>query len=169
MLPVSVGPMFSMEPTMKPGEEFQYEHEVIRGKLALLEEQLPWVDDVCFSVAHLIDSLAAFLRCHTAKEERFFAGLHLPYGSPQAEFVCRLQGEHENHRTRLAILHELLTQSGPAPMEQIAVQADYLIRDLREHMAFEEACLFPEIDRAALGRDEAVAAIDGAGYLPGVS
>jgi hypothetical protein len=63
-----------------------------------------------------------------------------------AALISRLRDEHDNQRTRLAILHSLLTQPGPAPEEHIAVQVRHLLQDLRLHMAAEEIWLFPCLD-----------------------
>jgi iron-sulfur cluster repair protein YtfE (RIC family) len=86
----------------------------------------------------------------------------LQYREPPDESLQQLHDAHENHRTRLAILRDLLTRPGPGSDEQVAVQASYLVRDLREHMAAEEQRLFPLIDEEGVvqtadsGADEAV-------------
>ncbi len=80
-------------------------------------------------------------------------------GSHEGELLQHLHDEHENQRTRLAILHELLTQSEPASEEQIVTQASHLVKDLREHLAAEERHFFPLIDGEDVG--EAATAANG--------
>ena len=117
--------------------ELWYEHDVLRGKLAALEAFLPALYDAPCTLARLTDSLAVCLRAHTDREECFLDDLTHQLDAPPTGFLQQLHDEHENQRMRLAILHELLTQLDPSP-EQVAVQACYLIKDLREHMAREE-------------------------------
>jgi len=136
---------------MKPSDELRYDHEVLRGKLFVLEEHLPSCHDCGCMLSRLTDSLAGCLRSHTEREERVFAALAWEQGRPAGEALQHVHDEHENQRTRLAILHELLTRAAPASEEQVASQASCLAKDLREHMAMEERQLFPIIDGEAVG------------------
>ncbi len=146
---------------MEPTAELLYDHEVLRGKLALLEEHLPALPIAGFIMWRLTDSLAACLRSHTAREEHLLASLIPHRVSLPAEFVQRLLDEHENQRTRLAILHALLTEGRPDSEAQIRMQAGELIQELREHMVKEEIQLFPLMDQGRYEREEyVVAAVD---------
>ena len=153
---------------MKPGDVLRYDHEVLRAKLSSLEMYLPSCHDCGCTLSRLTDSLASCLRSHTEREERLLAALTFQYGEPlygpAAARACRvgraarpggslqhLHDEHENHRTRLAILHELLTHPESAAEEQIVTQASYLVKDLRKHMAVEERRFFPLLDGEGVG------------------
>jgi hemerythrin-like domain-containing protein len=147
-----------LEPKMKPSDELRYDHDVLRAKLSVLEEHLPSGHEGVFTLSRLTDSLASCLRSHTEREECLLATLAWQHGEPPGESLQHLHDEHENQRARLAILHELLTQPEPASDEQVATQALYLVRDLREHMAQEEERCFPFIDQERHGVEERVAA-----------
>lgn len=131
---------------MHASEELRYDHEVLRGKLMLLEERAPSVRECPCTFSRLTDSLATCLRSHTEREERLLAMSALRQGEPQRVRLQHLHDEHENHRTRLAILHDLLSQPESASEEQIIAQASDLANDLREHMAREERQVFPLLD-----------------------
>ena len=138
---------------MKPSDGLRYDHDVLRAKLALLETYLPCGHACGCTLSRLADSLASCLRSHTEREERLLSARAWRHGAPTGASLQRLHDEHENHRTRLAILHELLVQPGPAADAQVAAQASSLVRDLREHMAKEER-LFPLMDQEP-GEEEA--------------
>ena len=142
---------------MDPAEDLRYEHEVLRGKLAMVEEFLPSFCDAPFLVAQLTDALAACWHAHTEREERLLDALMRHRYEPPPVSLQRLHDEHENQRMRLAVLHTLITAGGAASGDQVATQAGYLIKELREHMAREEEEMFPVIGRpvAAAPRGEA--------------
>lgn len=142
---------------MQPSDELLYDHAVLRGKLALLEDYLPSAHDVPATLALLTDSLACCLRAHDAREEHLLEGLSVRPRSPADAVIRRLHDEHDNQRIRLAILHELLTRPGGPPGDQAAAQAEYLIRDLRKHMAEVEA-IFPTLNDAARTHTDAARA-----------
>ena len=143
---------------MKPGDGLRYDHEVLRAKLSSLEMYLPSCHECRCTLSRLTDSLASCLRSHTEREERLLAALAFQHSEPPGGSLQHLYDEHENHRTRLAILHELLTHPESAAEEQIVTQASYLVKDLREHMAVEERQFFPVIDGEGLG--EVATAVD---------
>ena len=124
----------------------QYDHEVLRGKLAILEDFLPALIAVPCTISRLTDSLATCWHAHTEREERLLDALMRQQDTPPLSLIQQLHDEHENQRTRLAILHALLTDCTGASEEQVMAQAGELIRDLREHMAEEEAALFPLLE-----------------------
>ena len=137
-----------------------YDHEVLRGKLATLESFLPSLVVAPFTLSRLTESLATCLRGHTEREERLLDTLMRQQDEPPLALIQQLHDEHENQRTRLAILHELLTHPEPASEEQILTQASYLVKDLREHMAMEERHIFPIIDIDGEGVGEVTTAVD---------
>ena len=143
---------------MRFSDELRYDHEVLRAKLCTLEAYLPSCRVCACTLSRLTDSLATCLRSHTEREERLLATLTGRQRPPLGEPLQHLHDAHENQRTRLAILHELLTTPEPASEEQIATHASHLVKDLREHMAVEERQFFPIIDRA--GGGEVATAVD---------
>ena len=138
---------------MELSEVLRHDHDVLRATLAMLEEQLPAFRTAfrSVSVSRLLDSLATHLRLHTEREERLLAALAPRGEGPFAAPIHHLQDEHENQRTRLAILHELLTHPEPAVEGQIVAHASHLVQDLREHMAAEERQFFPLIHGEGVG------------------
>ena len=131
---------------MKRTDELWYDHEVLRSKLALLEEYLPVRSYGLYTVTRLTDALAESLRSHVEREERMFAHL-APHGETElAGPIQHAHDDHDNERIRLAVLHGLLTRPEPVSDEQVTIQASYLIQDVRDHMAREEAELFPVIE-----------------------
>jgi iron-sulfur cluster repair protein YtfE (RIC family) len=88
-----------------------------------------------------------FLRAHTEREERLLA-LRAEPCTPMRDVLDHLRADHENQRTHLAILHELITQRGVRAESQILAQAHCLAQDLREHMAEEETRVFPLLEQA---------------------
>ena len=143
---------------MKASDELRYDHEVLRAKLLSLELSLPASQARACTLSRLTDSLASCLRSHVEREEHLLAARALRYGEPPAECLQHLHDEHENQRTRLAILHDLLTHPEPAAEDQIVTQASYLVKDLREHMVVEERRVFPVIDGEVVS--EATTAVD---------
>ena len=146
---------------MNPAAELLYGHDVLRGKLVSLESFLSCLDVAPFTVSRLTESLATCLRAHIEREEHLLDMVMRQQDEPPFTLIQQLCDEHENHRTRLAILHELLAEGTPRSEEQIMTQAGDLIKDLREHMAKEEEQLFPFMDQERREREEcAAAAVD---------
>ena len=131
---------------MKPSDELRYEHEVLRAKLALLEEWVPYFCVTPLTLRRLVISLADHLRAHAEHEERCLGVLRGGASVPTQTLLDHLHDDHVNHRTRLAILHDLVSRDGAQAQEQLLIQAGAFIRALREHMAMEEAQLFPLLD-----------------------
>lgn len=132
---------------MKPSDELRYEHEVLRAQLALLEEWVPYFCVTPLSLRRLVLSLADHLRVHTEHEERRVAALRDGAQSLPRDLLDRLQTDHVNQRTRLAVLHDLVSRDSAQAQEPLLTQAGGFIRDMREHLAAEEAQVFPLIDR----------------------
>jgi len=58
---------------MEPCDELRYDHEVLRGKLYLLEEHLSCLSIARLTLLSITDSLSAWLLSHAEREERAFA------------------------------------------------------------------------------------------------
>ncbi len=142
---------------MKATDPLRADHDVLRAKLWSLELYLPSSHECAGTLSRLTESLASCLRSHTEREERLLARFTLRRGEPPGESLQHLHDEHENQRTRLAILHDLLTRGEAVPEDQLATHASSLIQDLREHMAQEEAAVFRALDEQALTRGAASA------------
>jgi hypothetical protein len=131
---------------MSPRAELQYDHDVLRAKLAILEDYLPQLEERQGSTLRLADSIACCLRAHSEREEAF---LDRPSGPPPSS-AQQLHDEHLNHRMRLAVFHALLAERMPQAKEQVVEQARHLITDLQDHFAKEEALY---ATRSQHGRD----------------
>lgn len=133
---------------MRAHEQLQCDHAQLRAQLAELERMLREVPLNRAAVAGLTDTFCACLRAHTEHEEQL-AALSINGGAwPRNTVLQHLQEEHENQRTRLAILHQLLSQAPPVPASEVAAQAMDVVEDLRAHMAEEERALFPALETA---------------------
>ena len=131
---------------MNPAADLWYDHEVLRGKLAILEDFLPALVGAPCTISRLTDSLATCWHAYIEREARLFDIAMRQQDEPPQALIQRLHDDHENQRTRLAILHALLTDCKAVSEEQVLAQAAELIRDLREHMVEEEAALFPLLE-----------------------
>ena len=131
---------------MRPSEVLRSDHAILRSQLTALERQLTNPDATSFALSRLMDALAERLRCHTEYEERLWdAHCCAP------EFLESLHDDHENQRTRLAVLHTLLADVGPISEAQVLAQAAGFIHDLRRHMALEEAVFFSDLEMGFVG------------------
>ena len=137
---------------MKPTDELRQDHQLLRAELALLEQQLQALRGARSTVSRLSDSLASCLRFHTERQERLLARLASRGEDLPVEAVQHLHDEHENQRTRLAVLHEFLARQESPVEDQIVARASEMIEELRAHMLNEEEQLFPVIDRQEISR-----------------
>lgn len=153
---------------MQPTDELRYDHEVLRAKLALLEDDLPLLPALRVTVSRLTDSLATCLRAHTEREEQLLdrLGLQDSRRPLPADTLQHLHDAHENQRTHLAILHDLLTQPAPASDARIAAEAASFVEELRQHLTEEERTCFPAVEQEAPGaRDLVTLAAEDEQYL----
>jgi hemerythrin-like domain-containing protein len=123
---------------------------VLRGKLEVLEDYLPSMQEVPVTLKLLTDCLACCLRCHNAQEEARFDGLHARGGSREEEVLQHLHDDHQNLRMRLAVVHDLVSHPDGPPYPETLAQAQRFIRDLRSHLDRVEG-LFPLLDKGAEG------------------
>ena len=131
---------------MKPSDELRYDHDVLRGKLYLLEEHLPCLSVARLTLSSITDSLSAWLQSHAEREERLFASQAVDHERPLATALLQLQANHDHALARLAVLHQLLACREPAAAEQAIIEASALTQELQEHMTQEERDYFPLID-----------------------
>lgn len=109
-----------------------YDHEVLRGKLALLEELLPSLRTTPYTIARLTESVVACLSRHS-EEEGALAEARSP------ECAQRLREAHRELQARAEILLELVSPTAESDDERAILHAGYLVHDLRRHLAEEEA------------------------------
>ena len=127
-----------------------YDHEVLRGKLALLEELLPSLRTTPYTIARLTGSLVACLRRHSEEEEACAEAC-----SPES--AQRLRDEHRELQARADLLLTLVSPTAELDEEQAILQAGYLVRDLRRHLAKEEALASRALDTIEEVRDRETA------------
>lgn len=128
---------------MSLAEYLQYDHEVLRGKLALLEELLPSLRAMPYTIARLTECIVCCLRRHIEEEEDLMA-FRRPAEAPALRTV------HRELLARAEILLGLLDPNKAEILEpQTAVQAGYLIQDVRVHLAEEEIRTRPLFEEGA--------------------
>ncbi len=133
---------------MKPSEKLRHDHEVLREKLALLEQYLPSFQTAPLTIVRMADSLAHCLQLHNDLEERLLSHLASARENVPVDVIEHLHCDHQGQQLQLAMLYELLSQDEPMAFEeQVMAQASYFLDDLREHMTLEEVQLFPVLDR----------------------
>ena len=130
---------------MTASAELWYEHDLLRGKLALLEEWLPCLPDALHTVRRMAWSLASCLANHLEREEALLFDLWTESRELSAASIQALLRDHRQYGARLTLLLELLSTTDGSP-ELAPVHAQPLIKELREHMAKEEQRLFPALD-----------------------
>lgn len=132
---------------MRLTEVLRSDHEVLRGKLTLLEGLLPLERAVYFPMREVTYSITRRLRCHLEKEEGLFALLRERKSAQFLPLTSALLGEHQDQRLTTTLLLDLLLKGSESPIDHIALCASHLIDGLRGHMAREEADIFPFVDR----------------------
>jgi len=150
---------------MKPTDELRHDHQLLRAELALLEQQLQALRGARSTVSRLSDSLASCLRFHTERQDRLLARLASRGEELPSEAVQHLHDEHENQRTRLAVLHEFLARQDSPVEDQIVARASEMIEDLKAHITGEEERLFPVIERQESGKGALHHEHEQAGFL----
>jgi len=139
---------------MKPTAVLRNDHEVLRSKLTLLEGLLPLERTAHFPLREVTYSITRRLRCHLEKEEHLFALLRSRRVPQSLALTSALLDEHQDQRLTTTLLLDLLLNGAASPIDPIALCASHLIDGLREHMAREEAEVFPLIDQAMGERQE---------------
>ncbi|MBI2104103.1 MAG: hypothetical protein HYT90_00780 [Candidatus Omnitrophica bacterium] len=108
-----------------------YDHEVLRGKLALLEELLPSRYVAPYTVTRLVESIIAALRRHAEEGERAAQAL-------TPESAERVREEHRRLQARAALLLELVSPAAAIDEEHAVTHIRYFLSDLRRHLTEEE-------------------------------
>ena len=132
---------------MRPTAELRNDHEVLRAKLELLEGLLPLVGTTQFPVRDLVHSIARRLRCHTEKEEVLLEALNAAQQVGVWPITAHLGDEHRDQEQSLAMLQQLLMRGPRCPVDAVMAYGGHFVDELREHMAHEEARIFPAAER----------------------
>jgi iron-sulfur cluster repair protein YtfE (RIC family) len=137
-----------MEERMRATEELRSDHVALRAKLARMERLLRFTHGPQAPLREAAASLACRLSCHENKEEFLLALLQERLHDPAKVATHQLLEDHQGFSSDVTAILELLRNSEDAATEQLKVRLSRLISTLREHMALEEATVFPEIDRS---------------------
>jgi len=132
---------------MRATDELRHDHATLRGKLAQLEEWLPFLKAAPFTLLNVTRTLTRRLHTHTEREEQLLLALRERLRGKESSIADSFPAEHQDQRQTLRLLLELLANGHDAPADQVEADATHLIESLREHMANEEAVLFPLADR----------------------
>ena len=133
---------------MRATEELRNDHGTLRAKLALLYRLLLRASIAQPSLRQAVSSLARCLRRHAEKETLLFGLLQERLHGDTRDAALRLLDDHERAAEMLTTILGLLGRGDACAMEQVTAHASRLIDDLQEHMAKEEAMVFPAIDRS---------------------
>lgn len=132
---------------MRATEELRNDHEALREQLAQLEEWLPLLNTAPLTLLNLIRTLIRRLHTHTEQEEWLLVALQERVRGKAHVATGSFPDEHQDQQRTLRHLLELFAKGHDAPADQVDAYATHLIDSLREHMAKEEAELFPLADR----------------------
>lgn len=130
---------------MNASTELRHEHDILREQLTLLEAGLPYIYATPAATRRLTSALLPFLHAHIDREEASLRACRCA-GTLPAELAERLTSDHRHDEARLAMLDALFSGEVPGAEEQFVAQAETIIRDLREHLASEEADVLPLLD-----------------------
>jgi len=109
-----------------------YDHEVLRGKLALLEELLPSLRVAPYTITRLTESIIACLHRHIDAAD-------LGDAAAPSTSAPRWRDEHRELQTRASILLELIAPAGELAEQHALTHVGYFLADLRRHLREEEA------------------------------
>ena len=131
--------------------ELWYEHDVLRGKLALVEARLACLPDGCYTLAQLIRGLLQALRHHTFHEEALLLSRRRAFPDRFPSAFAQLACDHRDDEARLRVLLDRLEHGDCASDHALARQGRTLVSALREHLAVEETEFFPLFELDSLG------------------
>ena len=132
---------------MSVREELSRDHQILRAKLDLLEQWLPHTHAAPFTLLHLIRTIARRLQQHTEREHAAIESRSSARHGQASPLTGYLFHDHRDQDETLTILEELLAKGRACEVDHVITYATHLIDSLRDHMANEEAALFPLADR----------------------
>ena len=142
---------------MSTREDLSHDHQILRAKLDLLEQWLPHTHATPCTLLNLIRAIARRLQQHTEREHAAIELLSSAGHGQASPPISHLLHDHRDQDETLTILEEFLAKGRACEVDQILAYGAHLIDSLREHMADEEASLFPIVDKigepALVGRE----------------
>lgn len=121
------------------------DHEVLRRKLEFLETAMQVAPQSVFVLRDMCHSLTKMLDAHIRREEQAVA----PHTNRiQALLKYRAGKDHTDQRQVLRDINTMLLAGIKMPTSTVVYRLAHFIEELREHMADEEAHLFPAVDKA---------------------
>jgi len=133
---------------MSVREELLNDHDILRAKLAQLEQWLPHTHAAPFSLLSLIRTIARRLQQHTEREHAAIESLSYARDGRASPPTDHLLHDHRDQDETLTILEELLAKGRACQADHVITYATHLIDSLREHMADEEERFFPFFEQA---------------------
>jgi len=137
---------------MNVTEGLRNDHELLRRRLARLEQWLPAAYAAPALIRNQVWLLALRAEEHLAREETLIEALRDKLAPETRREVAWRLAEHQDHWQTLQTLKGLIERNGAGAadhMDQIVAYTAHLTDGLREHMAEEERRLFVMMDRAA--------------------
>ena len=142
---------------MSTTEDLSQDHQILRAKLDLLEQWLPYAHAAPFTLLNSIRTIARRLQQHTEREHAAIESLSSARHGQASPPISRLLHDHRDQDETLTILEELLAKGRACEADHVITYATHLIDSLREHMADEEERFFPFLEQAEdLSTDQSV-------------
>ena len=133
---------------MRPTRQLRKEHELLRGKLALLEHLLPLTQTSLAPARELTDAIALLLRCHVEEEAHLLEDLEECLDGPAKRAARHLPDVYVKQRRMLVALRALLAEGDERLSYEITACALHLIASVRQQMGREDEELFWAIEGA---------------------
>lgn len=118
----------------------QRDHAILRAKLDVLEAMLSMGPDAWLILRELCFTLARQLANHIKREEALVSACR---ASVEPHLLSRLEVEHRDEPAHLHTINRLFVDVPHRSLTQIIPPLTRVIDGLRQHMAEEEAALFP--------------------------
>lgn len=136
---------------MRAIERLRRDHALLRSKLDVLESTVAMGPDKWFFLREVSFTLARQLLDHMRREETLIAACRKAL---DPAVLAHIQLEHRDEPWHLQEINRLFVTEDGRSHEHVAPRLTALIRGLRQHMAEEEASLFPALERALEGRED---------------
>lgn len=139
-------------------ERLKRDHELLRGKLTVLESALEVGQAAGFVLLQVVVALKQLLADHTPREREL---LRAARQLPGTEGLSPVAMEHGEELVYLARISYLLSERPSPPIAAMRPAVTLLARRLRERMQLQEVRLFPILERipAAPQFDERIGGI----------
>lgn len=132
-------------------ERVRRHHQILRGKLAVLESALRMGPEAWFVLRELCHSASRQLTEHIRQEEQLIAECQ---SGMSADMVDQLSLEHRRDLARLQTINHLFLEERSQSLGQIRPLLTQCIQRLSRHMEEEEAMVFPALEQRLGGANE---------------